>query len=200
MEEEVFGKDQSNLENSLQESIKAKITLLDIKEDINKSIKMIYKKIKLGGKVLLCGNGGSAADAQHLAAEFLVRLRPNVNRASIPALTLAQDTSTITACGNDYSYEDIFARNLSSLGSRNDVLIVISTSGNSKNIIKALKEAKRKNIFSIGFLGCDGGKIKKFCNIPLIINHNTTARIQESHIFMGHHIFESVENLLIKIK
>lgn len=200
MEEEVFGKNKSKLENSLQESIKAKITLLDIKEDINKSIKVIYKKIKLGGKVLLCGNGGSAADAQHLAAEFLVRLRPKVNRHSIPAMTLAQDTSTITACGNDYSYDDIFARNLSSLGSKKDILIVISTSGNSNNIIKALKEAKRKNIFSIGFLGCNGGKVKKLCDIPLIINHKTTGRIQESHIFMGHHIFESVEDLLVNTK
>ena len=196
----MFGKDQSNLENSLQESIKAKITLLDIKEDINKSIKMIYKKIKLGGKVLLCGNGGSAADAQHLAAEFLVRLRPNVNRASIPALTLAQDTSTITACGNDYSYEDIFARNLSSLGSRNDVLIVISTSGNSKNILEVLKIAKKKNIFSIGFYGNNGGIAKKDTDLSLIVKSNNTARIQETHILLGHYIFDKVETMILSKK
>ena len=192
--------DKNNYNISIKEHLKTINCLKKLYPQVNRTIKKLHKCLKSGNKILICGNGGSAADAQHLAAEFLVRLRPNVNRASIPALTLAQDTSTITACGNDYSYEDIFARNLSSLGSRNDVLIVISTSGNSKNIIKALKEAKRKNIFSIGFLGCDGGKIKKFCNIPLIINHNTTARIQESHIFMGHHIFESVENLLIKTK
>ena len=166
--------------------------------EINKSIQLIYKKLINGGKVILCGNGGSAADAQHLAAEFLVRLRPKVNRHSIPAITLATDTSTITACGNDYSFDDLFARNLSSLGNKRDVLIVISTSGNSKNVIKALKVAKNKKISTIGFLGCKGGKMKKLCDIPLIVNHNITARIQEAHIFLGHHIFESVENLLIK--
>ena len=192
------GNEKFNIENSIQESIKAKISLIEIQDEINKSIEIIYKKIKTGGKILLCGNGGSAADAQHLAAEFLVRLRPHVNRMSIPALTLATDTSTITACGNDYSFDEIFSRNLSSLGNSKDVLIVISTSGNSNNLIKALKIAKRKKIFSIGFLGCKGGKMKNICNIPLIVDHQITARIQEAHILLGHHIFESVENLLIK--
>ena len=192
------GNEKFNIENSIQESIKAKISLIEIQDEINKSIEIIYKKIKTGGKILLCGNGGSAADAQHLVAEFLVRLRPHVNRMSIPALTLATDTSTITACGNDYSFDEIFSRNLSSLGNSKDVLIVISTSGNSNNLIKALKIAKRKKIFSIGFLGCKGGKMKNICNIPLIVDHQITARIQEAHILLGHHIFESVENLLIK--
>ena len=128
----------------MQDSIKAKISLIEIQSEINKSIQLIYKKLINGGKVILCGNGGSAADAQHLAAEFLVRLRPKVNRHSIPAITLATDTSTITACGNDYSFDDLFARNLSSLGNKRDVLIAISTSGNSKNVIKALKVAKNK--------------------------------------------------------
>ena len=197
MEVEVFGK-KNNIENSLQDSIKAKISLIEIQSEINKSIQLIYKKLINGGKVILCGNGGSAADAQHLAAEFLVRLRPKVNRHSIPAITLATDTSTITACGNDYSFDDLFSRNLSSLGNKRDVLIVISTSGNSNNVIKALKVAKNKKISTIGFLGCKGGKMKKLCDIPLIVNHNVIARIQEAHIFLGHHIFESVENLLIE--
>jgi len=188
----------NKLEKSLHDSIKAKVSIIQIHDEVKKAIQQIYNRIKKGGKVILCGNGGSAADAQHLAAEFLVRLRPKVNRQSIPAITLATDTSTITACGNDYSFEDIFSRNLSSLGNNKDVLIVISTSGNSKNIIQALKVARKKKILSIGFLGCNGGKMKNLCDIPLLIDHQVTARIQEAHIFLGHHIFESVEDQLIR--
>lgn len=197
MEVEVSGK-INKLEKSLHDSIKAKVSIIQIHDEVKKAIQQIYNRIKKGGKVILCGNGGSAADAQHLAAEFLVRLRPKVNRQSIPAITLATDTSTITACGNDYSFEDIFSRNLSSLGNNKDVLIVISTSGNSKNIIQALKVARKKKILSIGFLGCNGGKMKNLCDIPLLIDHQVTARIQEAHIFLGHHIFESVEDQLIR--
>lgn len=188
---------KKNLEKSLSESIEAKISLLKIKKEINSSIQVIFKKIKKGGKVLLCGNGGSAADAQHLAAEFVVRLRPNVNRFSIPAMSLALDTSTITACSNDYNFDHLFSRSISSLGNKNDVLIVISTSGNSINILNVLKEAKKKKIFSIGFLGNEGGKAKKYCDLALVIKSKITARIQEAHIFLGHYIFENVENLLL---
>jgi D-sedoheptulose 7-phosphate isomerase len=148
---------------------------------------------------LLCGNGGSAADAQHLAAEFLVRLRPEVNRKPFSALSLALDTSTITACGNDYNFNLIFSRNLEALGCNKDILIVISTSGNSKNIIEVLKAAKKKKIYSIGFLGSEGGNAKKNCNLPLIVKSSNTATIQECHIFLGHYILENVEKkLLIK--
>ena len=147
---------------------------------------------------MLCGNGGSAADAQHLAAEFLIRLRPNINRKPIPAITLAQDTSTITACGNDYSYDILFSRCLEALGKKQDILIIISTSGNSRNIVNVLKQAKKMNIFTIGFLGNNGGKSKKICDLPLIVNSKNTARIQESHIFLGHYIFEQVEELFLK--
>ena len=148
----------------------------------------------------MCGNGGSAADAQHLAAEFLVRLKPSIKRNSIPAISLATDTSTLTATGNDYSFNDIFSRPLSSLGNENDVLIVLSTSGNSKNIIKALKIANKNNIKSISFLGNKGGIVKKFADLNLIISSKNTARIQENHIFLGHIIFENVEQILIKKK
>ena len=166
--------------------------------DIDKAIKTIYKKIKLGGKLMLCGNGGSAADAQHLSAEYLVRLRPNVNRKPIPAISLAQDTSTLTACGNDYDFSDIFRRPFQALAKKNDVLIAITTSGNSLNVIKVLKDARSKKITTIGFLGGSGGKCKKFCDINLIVPSKSTARIQECHIFLGHFIFEQVENLLLK--
>ena len=166
--------------------------------DIEKAIKIIHKKIKLGGKLMLCGNGGSAADAQHLSAEYLVRLRPNVNRKPIPAISLAQDTSTLTACGNDYDFSDVFKRPFQALAKKNYVLIAITTSGNSSNIIKVLKDAHSKKITTLGFLGGSGGKCKKFCDIKLIVPSKSTARIQECHIFLGHFIFEQVEKLILK--
>tara|TARA_B110000503_G_C6920990_1_gene318667 strand:- start:32 stop:601 length:570 start_codon:yes stop_codon:yes gene_type:complete len=186
-----------NFEKQVNENIKTHLSLIKLSDEIDKAIKVISKKLQNGGKLLLCGNGGSAADAQHLAAEFLVRLRPNVNRRAIPAISLAQDTSTLTACGNDYSFEDIFSRTLQAIGTKKDVLICISTSGNSKNILKVLKEAKKKNIFTIGFLGNNGGKARKNCDIKLIVNSNITARIQECHIFLGHFILQRVEDLII---
>ena len=147
---------------------------------------------------MICGNGGSAADAQHLAAEFLIRLRPNVNRESWPVISLALDTSTLTACGNDYSFDEIFSRPLSGIGNQGDVLLTISTSGNSKNLIKAHKIAKKKKISTISFLGKGGGKLKNISDVEIIVPSKNTARIQETHIFLGHFIFEQVENLLIK--
>lgn len=186
------------LKKAILSSFEAKKSLLFIEKEINLAIETIVKKIKKGGKVFLCGNGGSAADAQHLTAEFLVRLRPMINRNPIAALSLALDTSTLTACSNDYSFVKIFSRNLQALGTSKDILIVLSTSGNSLNILDVLKMAKKKNIFRIGFLGHKGGKAKKFCNIKLTVHSNVTSRIQESHIFLGHYIIESVENILLK--
>ena len=132
------------LQKNLEENFNVHQSIFKISKDIINVIDKIQKKIRKGGKILFCGNGGSAADAQHLAAEFIVRLRPHVNRNPIPALTLAQDTSTLTACGNDYSFDDIFLRPFKALAKKEDVLICISTSGNSKNILKVLKEAKKK--------------------------------------------------------
>ena len=167
---------------------------------IEEIIDRIVHHILIEGKILLCGNGGSAADAQHLAAEFLIRLRPQVNRKAFPVISLAQDTSTITACGNDIGFEKIFSRTLSALGNKGDILIAISTSGNSPNIINVLKESKKKGIFSISFLGNKGGKAKKYSDLNIIVPSKITARIQECHIFLGHYLFEEVENLLIKKK
>ncbi len=188
----------TNLEKTIHRSNQTKLSLINHKKNINRIIDVITKKLKRNGKIFLCGNGGSAADAQHLAAEFLVRLRPNVNRNPIPAISLALDTSTITACGNDYTFHNIFERNLNALASIKDILIVISTSGNSKNILNVLKLANKRKIFSIGFLGNRGGKAKKYCNLEISINEKETARIQETHIFLGHFIFEQVENKLYK--
>jgi len=185
-------------ENSLSENIDIHQKLIDLLPEVDLAIKIILKKLKMGGKLLLCGNGGSASDSQQLAAEYLVRLRPEVNRKPLPAISLAQDTSTLTACGNDYHFDDIFLRPFQALANKNDLLICLSTSGNSKNIIKVLKEAKKKKISTIGFLGNQGGKAKDFCDIQITVSSRVTARIQECHIFLGHFILESVENKLFK--
>lgn len=187
-----------DLKKTIEYSIKAKKSLLLIEDKILLAINTIFKKLSKGGKIFLCGNGGSAADAQHLAAEFLIRLNPKINRMPIPAISLATDVSTITACGNDFSFNKIFSRNLEALGSENDILIVISTSGQSKNILEVLKTSKRKKIFSIGFLGNGGGKAKKNTNLNLIVKSSNVARIQETHILLGHFIFNEVEKKILK--
>ncbi len=185
-------------ERQLSENIETHKMLRELLPEIDKAIKIINKKLKLGGKLLFCGNGGSAADAQHLAAEYLVRLRPKVNRRPFSALSLAQDTSTLTACGNDYDFSDIFLRPFQALANKHDILIGITTSGNSLNILKVLKYAHSRKITTIGFLGGSGGKCKKFCDVKLMVPSKSTARIQECHIFLGHFILERAEDLLIK--
>ena len=185
-------------EKELSQNVKTHLMLRDLLPEIDRAVKIIHKKIKLGGKLLFCGNGGSAADAQHLAAEYLVRLRPKVNRRPLPALSLAQDTSTLTACGNDYDFSHIFLRPFQALANKNDILIGITTSGNSLNILKVLKYARSKKISTLGFLGSSGGKCKNFCDIKLMVPSDNTARIQECHIFLAHFILQSAEDLLIK--
>lgn len=189
---------EDDFKNQLEENIITHQSLLKNSKDIIEVILKIHKKLEKGGKILFCGNGGSAADAQHLAAEFLVRLRPHINRNPIAALSLVQDTSTLTACGNDYSFDDIFLRPFQAIAEKNDILICISTSGNSKNILKVLEEANKKNIYSVGFLGKGGGKAKKKVSTSLVITSNNTARIQECHIFLGHFILEKIEDIIIK--
>lgn len=181
----------------IEESILVKKSIIFHEKKIKRLVKIISNKLSFGGKILLCGNGGSAADAQHIAAEFLVRLRHNIDRKALPAISLATDTSTITACSNDYNFNKIYSRTFEALANKNDILIAISTSGNSKNIIEVLKVAKKRKIFSVAFLGNNGGVAKRYCDIDLIINSKKTSRIQEAHIFLGHHIAEQIENFLI---
>ena len=195
-----MSKIEIELQNQLEENISAHKDILEMSKDITNIIQNIHRRLKKGGKILFCGNGGSAADAQHLAAEFIVRLRPHINRYPIAALSLAQDTSTLTACGNDYSFEDIFLRPFKAYVKKNDILVCISTSGNSKNILKVLKEAKKQKIYSVCFLGKGGGKAKKISKKSLVVASNNTARIQECHIFLGHFILEKVEDLIISKK
>jgi len=154
--------------------------------------------IKNGGKIMLCGNGGSAADAQHLAAEMLVRLRPMNNREGVAAITLAQDTSTITACGNDFGYEKLYERMTTSLGKEGDCLIGITTSGNSENIVLAMKAAKKMGIKVFGFLGSGGGKALELCDEAFLVPSSNTGRIQEAHITAGHALMEYIEDKLLE--
>jgi len=188
---------KNKLIKNINESIAVKKNLLKNYPEINNAIKVIYKSLKENKKVFICGNGGSAADAQHLSAEFLVRLNPKINRGPFPIISLALDTSTITACANDYDFKYLFSRNLEALGNINDVLIAISTSGNSKNIIEVVKKAKKMKIHTIGFLGTNGGKVFHELDNAIVVNSNNVARIQEAHIFIGHTILEQVEKLLL---
>ena len=160
---------------------------------------LLVKSILNKGKILFCGNGGSAADAQHLAAELLVRLRPKINRNAIPAIALAMDTSTITACGNDFGYDHIFERNVLAIGKKEDVLVCISTSGMSRNLVLAAIAAKSLGINTIGFLGNEGGILKKYCDFSLVVPSENTARIQECHIVLGHALMEFLEDKLLDI-
>ena len=182
-----------------EESVQIKNQLLesDMLDVLDHMADISSKAIQQGNKLMLCGNGGSAADAQHLAAEMLVRLRPYNNREGIPAIALAQDTSTITACGNDFGYELLFERMLSTLGNKGDILIGITTSGNSKNIIRAMKAAKEKGIAVFGFLGAGGGKALDECDASFLVPSDNTGRVQESHITAGHALMECIENKLI---
>jgi D-sedoheptulose 7-phosphate isomerase len=184
------------LSDYIEENIKTISSVKHHEKIIQKVIILMTKKLSQGGKILLCGNGGSAADAQHLAAEFLVRLNPKKNRKAIPAISLATDMSTITACGNDYDFNKIFQRTFEALFKKKDILIVFTTSGRSKNIINVLKSAKKNEIPTIGFLGSKGGIAKNYCNLKIIVDSENVARIQESHIFLGHYIFDQVEKNL----
>jgi D-sedoheptulose 7-phosphate isomerase len=187
--------------NNLQAEIDDHLKVIGLLEKQNKIIhhviKIITSKLRNGGKLMFCGNGGSAADAQHLVAELLIRLKPKNNRKPIPALSLATDTSTLTACGNDYDFDSIFSRSFDGLANKKDVLFAISTSGNSRNIIKVLKTSAKKNITSIALLGNGGGKAVKNCKYSIIVDSKNTARIQEAHIFLGHYILDKVEEALI---
>jgi len=190
----------SNIEKLFLDSIKIKESI--VKDKLFTSLSLMAEiaaeSITNKGKIMLCGNGGSAADAQHLAAEMLVRLRPNYNREGIPAIALAQDTSTITACGNDFGFVNLFERMVQSLGKEGDVLIAITTSGNSKNIILAMRAAKAMGIKVFAFLGSGGGEAINLSDEYFLVPSNNTGRIQESHITAGHALMESIENKLIE--
>ena len=147
-------------------------------------------------KLMLCGNGGSAADAQHIASEFVNRFV--LERPPLPALALTTDTSIMTCIGNDYSFDEIFSKQIKALGMEGDVLLAISTSGNSKNILLAAKEASARGIYVAGLTGRNGGKLAELVDMALVVKSNVTARIQESHILAGHIICHLVDHILFQ--
>jgi D-sedoheptulose 7-phosphate isomerase len=185
------------IKNALKESAELKLQVADtMAQRISEAAKLISTAINKGGKVMLCGNGGSAADSQHLAAELVVRLTADTDRKALPGIALTTDTSVLTAGSNDFGFENLFSRQIEALGAKGDVLIVLSTSGNSSNIIRAAETARKIGVQTMGFLGSGGGKLETLVDLPLIVPSNDTQRIQESHITMGHIILSLVEEEL----
>jgi D-sedoheptulose 7-phosphate isomerase len=185
------------IQKALRESIGVKEDF--IKENTTK-ITFFAEKIALAltsdRKLLLCGNGGSAADAQHIAAEFINRYE--LERPPLPAIALTTDTSILTSVGNDYSFNEIFSKQIKALGVEGDVLLAISTSGNSANVIEAVKAAKSLGIFTVGLTGGGGGQLASLVDLSLVVKSRVTARIQETHILVGHIICELVDYLLFQ--
>ncbi|MBE0570763.1 MAG: D-sedoheptulose 7-phosphate isomerase [Ignavibacteriaceae bacterium] len=183
--------------DSLNESADTKHKIKDqLMEDILKAVELLAGCYKEEHKLLLCGNGGSAADCQHIATELMIRLSHHIQRPALPAIALTTDTSNLTAGGNDIGFENVFARNVEGLGNKGDVLLAISTSGNSPNIVKAVEMAHKKGMKVIGFLGGSGGKLKNIVDLPIIIPSTNVQRIQEGHITIAHIICELVEDKL----
>lgn len=183
-----------NFLNNLREHLSLFEQLGDLDAHVNQAIGACVHSLRQGGKLMFCGNGGSAADSQHLAAEFTGRFIQD--RAPLAALALSTDTSALTCISNDYSFEQVFARQVTALGKAGDCLIAISTSGNSGNVLAAVAAAKALNITCIGLLGRDGGKLKAVCDVSIIVPSQVTARIQEAHILIGHSLCGAVEQQL----
>jgi len=180
-----------HIERLAREHIEVVHNTLSISIQIDRTAQIVNECLRRGNKILLMGNGGSAADAQHIAAEFVGRFKKE--RKGLPAIALTTDTSIITAVGNDYSFDSIFSRQIESLAVEGDVIIGISTSGNSPNIINGIDVAKKIGCYTIGLLGKEGGKLKKIVNLPVIVPSDNTPRIQEVHILIGHIICELID-------
>ncbi len=174
----------SEIKKQIEASIETKKTLLDLENDINNIANILIDSIKNGNKIMIAGNGGSAADAQHMAGEIVGRFK--MERKGMACIALTTDTSVITAWVNDYDYSTLFERQIEALGKEGDTFIGISTSGNSENIVKAVDKCKELNITPILFLGKDGGKLKDMAESKIIIKSDDTARVQESHILLIH--------------
>jgi len=181
-------KDQIKKSYETKQAIYENEALLNKIEEVAQMCVALYKGDK---KTILAGNGGSAADAQHIAAELVGRY--GFDRPSIPSLALTTDTSNLTAIGNDYGYDQVFSRQLEGMGQAGDIFIGISTSGNSANIIKAFESAKKKGITTVALTGRDGGAMAKMADVVLVVPSNSTPRIQESHILIGHILCDIIE-------
>lgn len=186
------------VEKSFRDSVKAKERFFTKKNMALVVVvaEAIVSSFKSGGKLMLIGNGGSAADSQHIAAEFVNRFE--IERPPLPALALTTDTSVLTSIGNDYSFDQVFSKQIRALGKENDVLLAISTSGNSANVLKGIEAAKAMKIKTIALTGKDGGKMADKAEMLLNVESKTTARIQETHITICHIICELVDHMLFQ--
>src|SRR5215469_16926131 len=183
-----------SLQGNLAEHLELFQCLSDLSAALDKAVDLIVTALSGGHKLMLCGNGGSAADSQHLAAEFTGRFVKD--RRPLAALALSTDTSALTCIANDYSFDDVFYRQVAGLGRLGDCLLAISTSGNSRNVIHAAEAARSMEIRVIGLLGRDGGALLGLCDVPIVVPSTVTARIQEAHIFLGHTLCGLVEQAL----
>lgn len=166
-------------------------TLHELDADVQRAGQLAAKTLRHGGKIFFCGNGGSAADSQHLAAELTGRFIKD--RKPLAAVALSTDTSALTCIGNDYSFDEVFARQVAGLGRQEDLLIGISTSGNSGNVVRAVEEAHKLGMTTVGLLGRDGGKLRSLCSHSIVVPSQVTARIQECHILIGHTLCGLIE-------
>ena len=189
---------EQTIAKTLNESSKTIDSISNLSNEIDKTVNLIINALTKNKKIIIFGNGGSAADAQHIAAEFLGRYK--IKRKSIPAIALTSNSSTTTAIANDYDFSDVFSRQCESLVSKDDIVIGISTSGNSENVIKGLKTSKKNGGLTIGLLGNNGGKIKNIVDISLVVNATSVPRIQEAHRVIYHIICEIVEEELARIE
>jgi D-sedoheptulose 7-phosphate isomerase len=169
-------------------------SLFDLDAQVAKAADLIEESLRAGNKLLVCGNGGSAADASHFATEFVVRFTKD--RPAYPAICLAGDGGLLTAAGNDYGFDEVFARQVSALGRQGDVLICLTTSGKSRNVERALEEAKAHKLKTIAFLGRDGGSTIGMADVDLLVHSDSTARIQEAHQLLLHVLCETIESRL----
>lgn len=184
----------ASLKLALEEHLGLFASLEALGEPVHRAAKVMSRALQGGGKVMLCGNGGSAADAQHLAAEFTGRFVKD--RRPLAALALSTDTSALTCIANDYSFDDVFRRQVEGLGKPGDCLLAISTSGNSRNVVTAAEAARAMGITTVGLLGRDGGALVNVCDLPIVVPGRSTARIQEAHIFIGHVLCAQIEEAM----
>lgn len=186
---------QRDIATRLEENIRVQQVISGSKlSEIAEMVDLILTAYRNGGKVILCGNGGSAADAQHLAAELVGRFK--LERRALPAIALNTNTSILTALANDYGYETVFSRQVEALANKNDIVIGLSTSGNSPNVIKAIEAAKTRGAKTIGLTGGNGGKLAEVADLNITVPSDNTPRIQEAHITIGHIVCELVEREL----
>ena len=186
----------SNLNESINTSVRTLESLKNLEREVSRAADLIEQCLRAGNKLLVCGNGGSAADASHFATEFVVRFVKD--RRALPAICLASDSGIITAAGNDYGFDEVFARQVAAFGIPGDVLICLTTSGKSKNLIRALEDAKARRLKTIAFLGRDGGSTLGIADVDLLVTSDSTARVQEAHHLLLHVLCEIVESRLDK--